>query len=68
MGQVDFGGVVKDVCLALVPELQVDDYAIVHAGFAISRLSESAAQETLKVFEQIGSLGDNAEEAEEQGQ
>ena len=34
MGRVSFGGVVKEVCLAFVPELTVGDYTIVHVGFA----------------------------------
>lgn len=56
MGRVNFGGVVKDVCLAFVPEIQVGDYALVHVGFAISRMDEAAAQETLRTFEQLGVL------------
>jgi hydrogenase expression/formation protein HypC len=44
--RVSFGGVVKDVCLAYVPEAEVGDYVVVHAGFAISRVDRVAAQET----------------------
>ncbi|HEX9260403.1 MAG TPA: HypC/HybG/HupF family hydrogenase formation chaperone [Acidimicrobiales bacterium] len=54
MATVDFGGVTKSVCLAFVPEAEVGDYAIVHAGFAITRLDESAALESLKLFEELG--------------
>ena len=43
MGRVNFGGVVKEVCLAYLPELQVGDYAIVHVGFAIARVDEAEA-------------------------
>jgi hydrogenase expression/formation protein HypC len=50
MGKVDFGGVVKDVCLTYLPDITVGEYAIVHAGFAISRLDEAAALETLRTF------------------
>lgn len=53
MGKVDFGGVVKDVCLAYLPEIAVGEYAIVHAGFAISKLDESAAMETLRNFTEL---------------
>lgn len=56
MGKVDFGGIVKDVCLAYVPEVEVNDYTIVHVGFAITRLDEESAQETLRLFEEIGVL------------
>lgn len=50
MGRVDFGGVLKQASLAFVPEAQVGDYVIVHAGFAISRLDEEEAD---KVFEYL---------------
>ena len=56
MGRVNFGGVVKEVCLAYLPEAQVGDYTIVHVGFAISRLDEVSAQETLKTFAELGLL------------
>lgn len=53
MGRVDFGGVVKEACLAMTPEAMVGDYVIVHAGFAISRLDEAAAEETLALLRAI---------------
>jgi len=56
MGKVDFGGIVREVCLAYVPEAQLGDYVIVHAGFAISQLDEEEAQETLKLMTEIGIL------------
>lgn len=56
MAKVDFGGVVKDVCLAYLPEIEVGDYTIVHVGFAIQRLDEESALETLALFESIGAL------------
>ncbi len=46
--RVSFGGLVKEVCLAYVPEAQVGDYVIVHVGFAISVLDESTALRTLE--------------------
>jgi hydrogenase expression/formation protein HypC len=51
MAKVDFGGVVKDVCLAYLPDIGVGDYAIVHVGFAIQKLDEESARETLALFE-----------------
>ncbi|MCK5579678.1 MAG: HypC/HybG/HupF family hydrogenase formation chaperone [Candidatus Omnitrophica bacterium] len=54
-GKVSFGGVVKEVSLAYVPEANVGDYAIVHAGFAISLVDE---QEALKVFEYLEQMGE----------
>jgi hydrogenase expression/formation protein HypC len=56
MARVDFGGVRKDICLAYLPDLQVGDYAIVHVGFAISQVDEASAQETLRLFQQLGTL------------
>lgn len=46
-GRVRFGGLVKQVCLAYVPEAEPGDYVVVHAGFAISRVDRDAAAETL---------------------
>lgn len=57
MGEVDFGGVRKQVCLEYLPEVAVGEYVIVHVGFAIQRLDEESARETLAVFEQLGLLG-----------
>lgn len=58
MGKVDFGGIQKDVCLAYVPEIEVGDYAIVHVGFAITRLDEQSAQETLALFNEMDLLAE----------
>lgn len=56
MGRVNFGGVVKDVCLAYLPGIAVGDYALVHVGFAISRIDEASARETLRTFAELGIL------------
>jgi hydrogenase expression/formation protein HypC len=56
MGRVNFGGIVKEVCLAYVPEIAVGDYAIVHVGFAIARVDEASAQESLRLFREMGVL------------
>jgi len=56
MAKVDFGGIVKEVCLEFVPDLQVDEYTIVHVGFALQRLDEKSAMETLDLFRQMGEL------------
>jgi hydrogenase expression/formation protein HypC len=53
MGKVDFGGVLKEVCLAYVPEAAVGDYVIVHVGFAISRIDEQEAQEIFSYLQEI---------------
>ncbi len=56
MATVDFDGIRKDICLAYLPDMVVGDYAIVHVGFAISKIDESVALETLKMFRDIGVL------------
>lgn len=56
MGKVDFDGIQKEVCLAYLPELEVGDYTIVHVGFAITKLDEESAKETLALFQEMGRL------------
>jgi hydrogenase expression/formation protein HypC len=56
MGKVSFGGVKKEVCFELVPEVNIGQYVIVHVGFAISMLDEEEALETLKLLEQMNEL------------
>ena len=56
MAEVDFGGVRKDVCLQYLPDVGIGDYVIVHVGFAIQRLDERSALETLAEFERLGLL------------
>lgn len=58
MGQVDFGGLTKEICLAYVPEVRVGDYTIVHVGFAITRLDEAAAQASLALLRELGALAE----------
>ncbi|MCW2505695.1 MAG: hydrogenase [Actinomycetia bacterium] len=56
MADVDFGGVHKGVCLQYVPDAAIGDYVVVHVGFAIQRLDEKSAQDTLANFERLGIL------------
>lgn len=56
MATVDFGGVQKEVCLAYVPDVVVGDYTIVHVGFALTKLDEKSALETLELFKSVGLL------------
>ena len=65
MGRVSFGGVVKYVCLAYLPEIAVGDYTIVHVGFAISKIDEASAQETLRTFAELGLLEESLAELRE---
>ncbi len=56
VGRVNFGGVVKRVCLDYVPEVEVGDYTLVHVGFAISKIDEETAEKTLADFRAMGLL------------
>ena len=56
MGKMDFDGITKNICLAYIPDIQIGEYAIVHVGFAIERLDEKSALETLELFRTMGSL------------
>ncbi len=53
MGRVDFGGVVKKACLEYLPDIEVGDYALVHVGFAISRILPGEAEKTLRLFREL---------------
>ncbi|MCX6894608.1 MAG: HypC/HybG/HupF family hydrogenase formation chaperone [Verrucomicrobia bacterium] len=58
-GKVDFGGIVKEINLAYVPDAAVGDYVIVHVGFALSKVDEAEAQKVfayLKRMEELGEL------------
>jgi hydrogenase expression/formation protein HypC len=64
-GRVSFGGIVKQINLAYVPEAKVEDYVLVHVGFAISTIDE---EEASQVFEYLKQMGDLAEAEEAEGQ
>jgi hydrogenase expression/formation protein HypC len=62
-GKIDFGGVYKESSLAYVPEAQIGDYVIVHAGFAISIVDEDEALETLKMLQEMGGISEELGES-----
>ena len=57
-GKVNFGGILKNINLAYVPEAKVGDYVLVHVGFAISTIDEAEAQEVFEYLRQIGELAE----------
>ena len=57
-GRVSFGGVVKEVSLAYTPEAQVDDYVIVHVGFALNVLDEDEAGRVFSYLKEMGELAE----------
>ncbi len=56
MGKVNFGGVIKNICLDWTPEVTIGEYVIVHVGFAISRMDEAEAMQTLDILRQLDDL------------
>ncbi len=57
---MSFGGIVKEVSLAYVPEARVGDYVIVHVGFALSTVDETEAHRVFEYLEQMDELGEIA--------
>ncbi|MBL7995159.1 HypC/HybG/HupF family hydrogenase formation chaperone [bacterium] len=62
MAKVNFGGVGKDVCLEWLPEAKIGDYVLVHVGFALSKIDEIEAKETLRMLTEMGELIEEEEE------
>ena len=58
MGRVSFGGIVKEVCLAYVPEAKVGDHVLVHVGFALTVVDEEEARRTLETLATMGELSE----------
>jgi hydrogenase expression/formation protein HypC len=56
IAQVEIGGIKREISLALTPEARAGDYVIVHTGFALSVLDEEEAQETLRLFAEMGAF------------
>ncbi len=57
MGRVEFGGIIKEACLAYVPDARAGDYVIVHAGFAISCVDEVQARQVFAYLEALDEEG-----------
>jgi len=56
MGKVDFGGVLKRVCLEYIPDVAAGDYALVHVGCALTRLDETEAMRVCALLKEAGEL------------
>ncbi len=56
--RVNFGGVIKEISLAYVPEAQIGEYVIVHVGFALSIVDEMEAARVFEYLAQMGELGE----------
>jgi hydrogenase expression/formation protein HypC len=61
MGKVNFSGIIKETCLAYVPEVKVGDYVIIHVGFALSKVDEAEAQKIFEYLKEMDGLTELAE-------
>jgi hydrogenase expression/formation protein HypC len=66
MGTVSFGGVNKQICLELLPEVTVGEYVLVHVGFAISKMDEDEANTTLELIRDMEAAANEAGQDEPQ--
>lgn len=57
-GKVNFGGIVKEVCLAYTPEATIGDYVLVHVGFALQVVDEDEAREVFSFLDRMGELSE----------
>lgn len=55
---IEVGGIRKEISLALVEDVAVGDYVIVHVGYALTRLDPEEAEKTLQTFAELGELND----------
>jgi len=55
-GEVDFGGIRREVCLDYTPEARAGDYVLVHVGFALTVVDEEEAQQALEALRQLDQL------------
>lgn len=56
MAKVNFSGVSKEVCVQWLPEVEVGDYVLVHVGFALNKIDEKDAEETLRILREMGDI------------
>ncbi|GMB01773.1 HypC/HybG/HupF family hydrogenase formation chaperone [Pelosinus sp. IPA-1] len=53
LATIEVGGVTRKVSLMLLPEAQVGDFVLIHAGFAVQRIDEEEAEKTLALFKEL---------------
>ena len=56
MAKVTFGGVAKEICIEWLPDVKVGDYVLVHVGFALNKIDEKDAEETLRILREMGDI------------
>ncbi len=61
MAKVNFGGVMKDICIQWLDDIKIGDYVLVHVGFALNKIDQKDAEETIEILKQMGDLQGTAE-------
>lgn len=56
MAKVSFGGVIKDICIQWLPDVKVGDYVLAHVGFALNKIDQKDAEETIEILKQMGDI------------
>ena len=59
MAKVNFGGVNKNICIQWLPDVKVGEYVLAHVGFALNKIDEKDAEDTIKVLRDMGELDEN---------
>ena len=54
---VDFGGITRSVSLGILTDVKINEYVLVHAGFAIGKVSKEEAEDTQQILNEIRKLG-----------
>jgi len=58
MAKVNFGGVLKEICIQWLPEVKIGEYVLAHVGFALNKIDEKDAEDTLKILREMGDLNE----------
>lgn len=56
MAKVNFGGVMKDICIQWLSDVQIGDYVLAHVGFALNKIDQKDAEETIEILKQMGDI------------
>lgn len=56
MAKVNFGGIMKDICIQWLDNIKIGDYVLAHVGFALNKIDEKDAEETIEILKQMGDL------------
>jgi len=59
MAKVNFSGVSKEVCIQWLPDVNIGDYVLVHVGFALNKIDEKDAQDTLRILREMGDIDED---------